>query len=384
MVMTYPNGGRYVGSGVMVGPNHVLTAAHNIYSTKDGCHGWASDVEFYPGLDEGNQPFGRARGVVLLVMEDWTKTGDPQHDLGMVILDEAIGYRTGWGGLFCGSGDLLKTQEIRVTGYPGDKGGKEYRAKQMWTMSHQLTDVSSMKLFYEIDTSKGQSGSAVWGNFKGYSGYQVIGIHTHGGMSTNQGTRLSPTKIKMVHSWIKTYRLKILDHPSILVHQDEDPPKGIVRPYSLYDLAKHYDYKNPTKAISLYLKAASGGHSGAQFELGFHHQYEGKKVVADFRQAFEWYLKAANLGNPKAQNNIGIMYKCGEGVEKDEHQGCEWLLKAANQGNPIAQYNIGYGEGVEKENHQAFEWYLKAANQGIPRAQNNIGMMYKHGKGGER
>jgi len=52
-------------------------------------------------------------------------------------------------------------------------------------------------------------------------------------------------------------------------------------------------------------------------------------------------LKAANQGQVKSQNNVGIMYEKRQGVRLDYGVDLEWYLKAANQGNMDAQRNIG-------------------------------------------
>ncbi|MBL8676124.1 MAG: hypothetical protein JNJ47_01680 [Alphaproteobacteria bacterium] len=43
MIIKFSNGKEYVGSGTLVGPHHILTAGHNIFSHKMG-EGWATSV----------------------------------------------------------------------------------------------------------------------------------------------------------------------------------------------------------------------------------------------------------------------------------------------------------------------------------------------------
>jgi len=54
------------------------------------------------------------------------------------------------------------------------------------------------------------------------------------------------------------------------------------------------------------------------------------------------YLKAATLGDPKAQFNIGLGYQEGRGVAKDEKLAFTWYRKAAVQGDAGAQNKLGY------------------------------------------
>jgi TPR repeat protein len=46
-------------------------------------------------------------------------------------------------------------------------------------------------------------------------------------------------------------------------------------------------------------------------------------------------LKAAELGEPKAQYFLGRMYLEGDGVPEDRANGATWLRKALEQGHPL-------------------------------------------------
>ena len=86
---------------------------------------------------------------------------------------------------------------------------------------------------------------------------------------------------------------------------------------------------------NIILKAESGD-AEAQFYLAG--EYFEKK---EYKQAFTWYMKAAEKGNVYAQFNLGIMYHLGQGVSQDEEQAFIWYEKAAQQGNKYAQHNLG-------------------------------------------
>src|SRR3954465_3104580 len=87
-------------------------------------------------------------------------------------------------------------------------------------------------------------------------------------------------------------------------------------------------------------------------------------VSQDYKQAFEFYLKAANVGHASSQNQLGVMYDNGEGVDKDSKTAFQWYRKAVQQGNPDAQFNLGNmyfnGEGVDEDHRRAIHWYQKA------------------------
>jgi TPR repeat protein len=61
----------------------------------------------------------------------------------------------------------------------------------------------------------------------------------------------------------------------------------------------------------------------------------------------------AEQGHAQAQNNLGAMYKLGQGVVKDYKESVKWYRLAAEQGDAQAQYNLGVryhnGEGVAQD-----------------------------------
>jgi len=157
--------------------------------------------------------------------------------------------------------------------------------------------------------------------------------------------------------------------------------------------------KSGYQAVEWYRKAAEQGLSEAQFNLGVMYAI-GRGVPKDDLQAASWHRKAAENGHAQAiacyrmvaengdcdaQLNIGLMYKNGRGVAKDDAQAVEWFRKAAEQGHSEAQFNLGVmyanGLGVAKDDVQAVAWYCKAAQQENSGAQTSLGLMYDSGRG---
>ena len=54
------------------------------------------------------------------------------------------------------------------------------------------------------------------------------------------------------------------------------------------------------------------------------------------------------MGHPEAQAQLGQRYNDGDGVEKSEKKAADWYQKAADQGNSRAQSNLGlcYYQGM--------------------------------------
>ena len=67
-----------------------------------------------------------------------------------------------------------------------------------------------------------------------------------------------------------------------------------------------------------------------------------------------------------AQVILGGRYVNGRGIERDDVVAVEWYRKAAEQGNVRAQYSLGVmyetGQGISQDNVQAYLWYDLAAS----------------------
>lgn len=195
MEMTFPDGRRFIGSGTMINRHHVLTAGHCVFSRDNG--GWATEVIFQAARDDGALPFGTSSAVRLLSVAGWTNGENPEFDMGMLILGDELGERTGWHGIVTGPEAMLSNHRVNVSGYPGDKGGRT-----LWTHKDVIKSVTDTKVFYDIDTAGGQSGSGVWSVWDGHAGEKVCAIHTTGSQSGNGAVRIDRDKFDRIIGWM--------------------------------------------------------------------------------------------------------------------------------------------------------------------------------------
>ena len=92
-------------------------------------------------------------------------------------------------------------------------------------------------------------------------------------------------------------------------------------------------------------------------------------------------MKGARQGSEVCENNIGISYRFGQGVEKNIDTALEWFTKSAEKDHAGAQYEAGaihYDEGRYEE---AFQWFTKSAAQGDTDATLDLGECYEKGNG---
>ena len=84
----------------------------------------------------------------------------------------------------------------------------------------------------------------------------------------------------------------------------------------------------------------------------------------DSRSAFEYFTKAAELGNIGAHFRLGNMFVFGLGVEKDEKKIIHHLETAAIGGHPAARCSLGIEEWNRGNIERAVKHWIISATQG--------------------
>ena len=100
-----------------------------------------------------------------------------------------------------------------------------------------------------------------------------------------------------------------------------------------------------------------------------------------YDKALEWYMKGARQGNRVCENNLGLFYKNGRGVERNIDTALKWFTKSAKKGDADAQCEAGAIHYIKGRHEEAVKWYKKAAAQGEMCAQSNLGNCYERGEG---
>lgn len=98
----------------------------------------------------------------------------------------------------------------------------------------------------------------------------------------------------------------------------------------------------------------------------------------DLQKAFDYYYKAAGLGDSTAKYHVGKMLVEGIGVEKDITTGLQHLRDSSMRNNPKAKNALGKlyytGELVEKDERKAIELFKEAAAANYTDGQYNYGV----------
>jgi tetratricopeptide (TPR) repeat protein len=95
-------------------------------------------------------------------------------------------------------------------------------------------------------------------------------------------------------------------------------------------------------------------------------------VEGDYEGAFEYYAKAAKLGDTEAHHFLYSMYRKGDGVEKNEKKATYHLEEAAIGGHAEARYKLGVDEWKSGRNDRAVKHWIIAAKLGYDDALETV------------
>jgi len=199
-------------SAALVGPRHLLTAAHCVYAHDDGnghpINAWAFTAFAAPGYDRSETPFGTADAVAFFTWTNWIADGALGYDLAVVELDRAVGGIAGQlqiasSSVTCPtSSDCppYTTSVFRHAGYPGEEG---YDFEQMYVSTGDYDFVQSEELGYDPTGIHGESGSPSY-ILDAATVYGVLS-HTHCDFPTGcdgYDTRITDAKRVALESFI--------------------------------------------------------------------------------------------------------------------------------------------------------------------------------------
>ncbi|MFL5727362.1 MAG: trypsin-like serine peptidase [Chloroflexota bacterium] len=196
LLITAADNSQWIGTGWFIGPHTLMTAGHVVFIKNSGIpnrDGWVRQIVVMPGRNGASLPYGSVTSTNLRTVVGWANSGDENYDYGAIILPTNLGLTTGWFGFGVWGDSELTSTTGNISGYPGDKP-----SGTQWYAARRIASVNSRKVFYDIDTAGGQSGSGVYRIING--GRYGIAIHAYGGAVTNSGTRIvSPVFNNMVN-----------------------------------------------------------------------------------------------------------------------------------------------------------------------------------------
>jgi TPR repeat protein len=159
---------------------------------------------------------------------------------------------------------------------------------------------------------------------------------------------------------------------------------GSVAAGPLQDAQTAFDAGDYARALALWRPQADMGNPEAQDRVGLSY-LSGKGVAENDAEAARWFRMAALKGLADAEFNLAECYATGRGVAQDSTAASALYAKAANKGHAGAEYKMGVllrtGTDMPNELLNAAEWFKKAADQGFIAAQVNLAVMFAEGQG---
>jgi hypothetical protein len=147
-------------------------------------------------------------------------------------------------------------------------------------------------------------------------------------------------------------------------------------------LSGHGVGKDEKQAAYWFERAAEAGDPWAEQQIGFFYE-AGIGVTADPTRAVHWYQLAAASGLPSAKTNLGVAYLWGSGVSMDKQLAVELFREAASRGDGHAATYLGnlyyFGGALQRDVTTAEHWYLVGAKLHDPVADFDLGTLYSVG-----
>ncbi len=151
-------GYQYWGSGVLIGPRHVLTAGHMVYShLPEGGPGWANEIWVVAGYQDGNEPFGRAYSTSVSTWAAWYEDENFNWDIAVIELDRYEGNQVGYHSFaFENDDDFFKSELFDNPGYPSES---PYDGEYMYHWNGSFDTTFTKTLYNWQRGYEGQGGS---------------------------------------------------------------------------------------------------------------------------------------------------------------------------------------------------------------------------------
>lgn len=183
-------------SGVLLGNQYVLTAAHNVYSTR-----WSKVLRVEVSVGHTTVDSQGAIQVSRWRVADKYYWRRYQHDYAVLKLPEPLDFTSRF--QLAGSvsqNDLAS--EVRIAGYPGESGGPRNGKNLHEGVGKAVLNPASDLLRYTVDTEQGNSGGPAWIEADDGTA-KILGVHVYGDGDEGVARVANTALVDQVQSMIK-------------------------------------------------------------------------------------------------------------------------------------------------------------------------------------
>lgn len=204
LVITAGDNGLHSGTAFFIAPRMLLTCGHClfIFSPGTAAHGPVRKVLVMPARNGETNAAQSLVGWVEVTTENmrvhdrWRLEGNLDFDYGVLILppNQALGAQVGFLNVSPFNDQQLNGARPTLSGYPDNvPDGTQ------WFETNPIRQVTPTRLFYDIFTFGGQSGSPVF--FANNAQQTACAIHNFGNVPFNSGVRITPSVIAQLNAW---------------------------------------------------------------------------------------------------------------------------------------------------------------------------------------
>jgi V8-like Glu-specific endopeptidase len=204
--ITYSNGDQAIGTGLLIAPDLVLTAAHNLYALD--LKSFVKSVVAQVGVKSG-VPAAEARGARVEVCPGYTsiRPGDKrQYQLDYGVVKLASHALHDWSRIAVDvlaqaplGEEELKQSRLNVAGYPDEKPWPVVLKTCDGPVRHDL--LGPVTFGYEMDSLPGQSGGPVFRYQSETGAFALAGVHVAGAEGANMARRYDAAMRAQVKAW---------------------------------------------------------------------------------------------------------------------------------------------------------------------------------------